>query len=220
MKNRLASTAFSLGLICWLMLATAEQNTIQAEAEGPTSLGFNFNFPTATGETSDVLKNGFGFGLDMGYRPETSPFGLRFDMIYSNFDLTSEVLNNIRFADSGWASMWGFDLSAVLTPPNADKVRPYIQFGPGFYYQHAEATRFSGSGGVYCDPWFGCYNIANEESVADFSTWRLGWMGGAGLNFEFDGGGAMYVQAQYHMINNANTKTEFIPIAVGFRQTF
>lgn len=193
----------------------------QAEVAGPYSLGFNLNFPVGAGETSDVLTNGFGFGMDFGYRPETSPLGLRLDMTYANFDLSHEVLKQINFADTGWASIWGFDLSAVLTPPNAHKARPYLQFGPGFYYQRAEASRFQGSGGVVCDPWFGCWEVANNQTVADFSTWRLGWMGGAGLNIEFDGGGAFFMQAQYHIINNANRQdTEFVPISAGYRQSF
>lgn len=209
-----------LALVVTVIFLGSPINSVRADVNGPYNMGFNLNFPVPAGDTSDVLNDGFGFGLDLGYRKETCPLGVRLDMIYENFGLTSSVLNQIRKADSGYASTWGFDLSAVLTPPNANKIRPYIQAGPGFYYEHAEANNFSGSGGYYCDPWFGCYYIGNSQTVADWSTWRLGWMGGAGLNVEFDGGGALFLQAQYHMINNAHANTEFVPIAIGYRQSF
>jgi len=220
MKRKIAKAACRMGLVFSILFAGSTQSIVRAELNGPFSTGFNLNVPIAVGDTSNVLKNGFGFGLDLGYRKETSPLGVRLDMIYDSFGLTSDVLNQIRRADSGWASTWGFDLSAVLAPPNAKKVRPYLQFGPGFYYEHAEANNFSGSGGTYCDPWFGCYYIGSNQTVEDWSTWRLGWMGGAGLNVEFDGGGAFFMQAQYHEINNANAKTEFVPISAGYRHSF
>ncbi len=37
---------------------------LNAEPNGPSSFGFSFNIPVGTGETSDVLDDGFGFGLD------------------------------------------------------------------------------------------------------------------------------------------------------------
>jgi opacity protein-like surface antigen len=207
------------GALAFILLTAAFQ-PLGAEVAGPYSLGFNLNFPVGAGDTSDVLKNGFGFGADFTYRKETSPLGIRIDSVYSNFELTSSVLNQINRADTGFATIWGFDASAVLTPPSAHKVRPYLQAGPGFYYEHAEASRFEGNGGVVCDPWFGCWPVSNTQTVQDWSTWRLGWMGGAGLNIEFDNGGALFLQAQYHVINNTNQNTEFVPIAIGYRQSF
>lgn len=205
-------------LVCLFM--TAASKPVYSEVNGPYSFGFNMNFPAAVGATADVLKDGIGFAMDVGYRPETSPLGIRLDVSYASWELTSDVLNQINFADSGWATVWGFDLSAVLTPPNANKVRPYIQAGPGFYYESAEASRFQGGGGYVCDPWFGCWPVSNSETVADWSTWRMGWVGGAGLNFEFDGGGAFFLQMQYHLINNTRQDTEFVPMALGYRHTF
>ncbi|MCG3204629.1 MAG: hypothetical protein KCHDKBKB_01344 [Elusimicrobia bacterium] len=193
---------------------------VSSEVAGPYSFGFNLNFPTPAGDTTGVLKNGFGFGFDIGYRPENSFLGVRLDVSHGTFDLTSAVLDQIQQADDGWASYWGIDLSAVLTPRNAKVVRPYVQFGPGIYYEHAEASRFAGGGGVVCDPWFGCWNYNNTEDVADWSTWRVGWMGGAGLNFEFDYGGALYLQAQYHYIDNTNQDIELVPLALGYRHSF
>src|SRR5262249_1349072 len=119
-----------------------------------------------------------------------------------------------------YATVWGFALSAVITPRHAGKVRPYIQAGPGFYYEYAQASRFTGGGGTVCDPWFGCYPVRSSQTLADWSTWPLGWMGGAGINFEFDGGGELYLQTQYHRVNNTNADTEILPIAVGFNWTF
>jgi hypothetical protein len=142
------------------------------------------------------------------------------DVSHGSFDLTSAVLNQIDRADDGWASSWGFDVSAVLTPRHAGRIRPYLQFGPGVYYEHAEASRFSGGGGVVCDPWFGCWNYNNTEDVADWTTWRMGWLGGGGLNIEFDGGGAMFLQAQYHYIDNSKLDIEIVPLAIGYRQSF
>lgn len=195
-------------------------SSLHAEPNGPSSFGFTFNIPVPAGDTTDVLNNGFGFGLDYTYRPEASPLGIRLDMIYESFGLTSDVLNQINRADSGYATTWGFGLSAVLTPRHVDKVRPYIQAGPGFFYEYAQASRFTGGGGYYCDPWFGCYGYSSSDTIADWSTWRLGWVGGAGINIEFDSGGAFYVQTQYYRINNAHANTEFIPIGLGYKWTF
>ena len=117
-------------------------------------------------------------------------------------------------------NVWGLDTSIVLAPPNADKIRPYIQFGPGFYYEHAEALRVTNNGPVVCDPWFGCYETGTVQSVQEETTWRLGWMGGFGLNIENARGGALFLQAQYHLVNNTNRDLEFVPISIGFRQSF
>lgn len=190
-----------------------------ADTAGPASFGFNLNFPVGAGDTGDMVNDGFGFGMDFGYRPEESPLGIRLDMVYSSFDLSSNVLKEINYVNDGYATVWGFDASAVLTFPHADKIRPYIQAGPGFYYEHAEALRVTG-GGVVCDPWFGCWDTGYAETVQDFSTWRLGWVGGAGLNIESQTGGALFLQLQYHFINNSSRDFEFVPIAVGFRQSF
>jgi len=207
-------TAF---VLCWGIFSAGKA---AADVNGPYSFGFNLGVPMAVGETTNVLNDGFGFGLDFGYRPESSPLGIRLDMIYANFDLSSSVLKQVNYANDGYATLWGFGLSAVLAPPNANKVRPYLQFGPGFYYEHAEAYRYSGSGGVVCDPWFGCWETGTTQPVADYATWRLGWVGGAGLNIEFNGGGALFLQAQYHVVNNENQDLEIVPISLGFRQSF
>ena len=71
-----------------------------------------------------------------------------------------------------------------------------------------------------CDPWYGCWNVDSSQSVADWSTWRLGWMGGAGLNFEVGSGASFFIQAQYHVINNTHAATEMMPIAMGYRVSF
>src|SRR6476646_6781579 len=115
-----------ISLVLMGVLLALGAGRLCAEPVGPYNVGFNLNFPAAAGDTTGVLKNGFGFGLDLGYRPESSPLGLRMDIIHGSFDLTSAVLNKINFADAGWASYWGFDLSAVLTPRNARKIRPYL----------------------------------------------------------------------------------------------
>lgn len=225
MKETLSLKKSRWGLLLVAALMVAISLPVSAEVNGPYSMGFNLNFPVGAGDSSNALKNGFGFGMDFGYRPETSPLGFRLDMNYANFALTTDALHKIseatHYADSGYATVWGFDGSLVLTPPNANKVRPYIQAGPGFYYEHAEASRYSGyGGGVVCDPWFGCYDTGYGQTVADWSSWRLGWMGGAGLNIEFDSGGAMFLQTQYHSITNTNNNLEFVPIAIGYRQSF
>src|SRR5262245_15308064 len=135
----------SICAAAFLLALGGSVHPAKAETNGPFSAGFNLNIPVATGETSDVLRHGFGFGLHMGYRNESSPIGIRFDNVYDNFSLSSDVLNQINRADSGYATVWGFDLSAVLTPPNAERVRPFLQVGPGFYYEYAQASRFAGS---------------------------------------------------------------------------
>ncbi len=207
-------------LAIFFSIAIFSTSVSQGELNGPYSFGFSLNIPATVGDTSNALKNGFGFGMDFGYRNEDSPLGIRLDMVYDNYSLTSDVLRQINFADSGYATTWGFDMSAVLTPRNAGKVRPYIQAGPGFYYQYAQASRFAGNGGYVCDPWFGCYPVSTSQTLVDWSTWRLGWMGGAGIGIEFDNGGALTLQAQYHRINNTRTDTEFMPIALGYRWSF
>ncbi len=191
-----------------------------AELNGPNNFGFTLNYPEPSGPTSDVLEDGFGFGMHYQYRPEESPLGLRLDMVYDNFGLTEEVLSRINRADSGYASIWGFNLSLVLQPAKPDKIRPFVQVGPGFYYEYIQASRFSGNGGYVCDPWFGCYPVSTSDTLVDESTWRLGAMAGAGINVEFDSGGALVMQAQFHRINNANVDTEFIPISLGYQWSF
>ncbi|MCG3204573.1 MAG: hypothetical protein KCHDKBKB_01288 [Elusimicrobia bacterium] len=204
----------------FLMVAIFPIKVVQADVKGPGSFGFNLNYAPGAGDTSDTLDDGWGFGMDLGYRKESSLLGVRLDLVHNSFEFSDSALNQYYLVNDGFVSVWGIDASVVLAPPNADKIRPYIQFGPGFYYEYAEAYRVTNNGPVVCDPWFGCYETGTAQSIEEETTWRLGWVGGFGLNIENARGGALFLQVQYHLVNNSKRDLEFVPISIGYRQSF
>jgi opacity protein-like surface antigen len=119
-------------------------------------------------------------------------------------------------ATEGFYNVFGGGASVVLSPPVTKWLRPSLYVGPGLYYEHAEATWDEG-----CDPVFGCSTGGGDYTTTRINTTRLGWQGGAGLDFVFDdGGGAISLNVQYIQINNTNADMTFIPINIGYKVMF
>jgi opacity protein-like surface antigen len=200
---------------------TISASSLHANDNGDWGSGFALSFPQAAGDTKDYINRGFGFDLNVTYQKPDSIFGLRFDGIYAGFQLTDQVIENVSHADQGYANVWGAGANLMLTPKSAEKFKPHLYAGPGFYYQHAEATRYGYSNGYVCDPYWGCYpSSSGQYSVASQSTSRLGWQGGAGLEVCFDSGGALTLDVQYVSINNTNANLEFMPLNIGYEWHF
>jgi opacity protein-like surface antigen len=185
-------------------------------------MGFALSFPEETGGTKEVLRQGFGFDFHTAYTKPDSVFGIRFDASHASFSLSDTVLKHVDGADSGYMVAWGGGASLQIQPKHSKRIKPTIYAGPGLYYERAEATRDGVTTGIICDPWFGCYEalVPGQVGVAKISTTRMGWQGGADIDFTFDGGGAFSIGVQYVRINNTNVDTEYIPINVGYTQRF
>ena len=188
---------------------------IKAEEVGPWNAGFALSFPQPTGEMEGVLKNGFGVNFHVGHHRPDQWVGYRFDAFYNSFKLEPGVIERIPGASDGFARVIGGSPSVVLAPPVRKWLRPSLYFGPGLYYQNAETTSSD------CEPYFGCPSGSGGTGAARLTTTRLGWQGGAGLDFLFDEGwGAISFNVQYVQVNNTNADMTFMPINFGYKVAF
>lgn len=214
----------ALGFISSLILASPmglSQRLQAGDFDELNGFGFSIGFPQAVGESTDLIEHGFGFDLNYNMQFPDSFLGLRFDGSYSGFQLTNGAVNTVPFATDGYVNIWGLGANVMLSPKSGKKVKPQLYAGPGFYYQSAYATRYGySSGGGYCDPYWGCYTYGTSTTVDHEETGRLGYQGGASLKICFDNGGALLLDAQYVVINNAHGNLEYMPLNIGYEYRF
>jgi opacity protein-like surface antigen len=204
-------------LLCCGLVAMAGVTHLRAE-ETPQNwnMGFALTFPQGSGPAENALRDGFGLNLNAGYQKPTQMVGFRVDMIYANFHLTDAVISRLDNATEGSFDVFGGGASLVFNPRIGKRVQPSVYAGPGIYHEHAEATWDDS-----CDPVFGCPAGGSDYTTTRLNTTRLGWQGGAGLDFFFDDGGvALSVNVQYIRINNTQVDMEIMPINVGYKVMF
>ncbi|MBL0057827.1 MAG: outer membrane beta-barrel protein [Elusimicrobia bacterium] len=176
--------------------------------------GFRSQFSQGTGPTADLLDGGFGLDFFGGYHQPDRLLGFRMDLMFHNFKLSDAALAQLDNADEGGLRVLGGGPSLVISPPVGKRVRPSLYAGPGFYYEDASVTWDES-----CSPIYGCNS--GDYTSGNMTTTRLGWQGGVGLDFLFDGGlGAISFNVQYVTINNTHADIEFIPINIGYKVGF
>lgn len=202
----------AVGVSLWMGTAPVTA----AEGPGPWNMGYAFSFIKPTGDSTNVLKDGMGLNFNLGYHQPERLVGVRMDVLYAGFKLQPAVIARLDNASEGNMKVFGGGASVVVSPPSLKRIKPSVYAGPGVYYEHAQATWDEG-----CDPVFGCPSGGGSYNTSTLNTTRLGWQGGAGLDFMFDEGlGAITLHVQYIHINNSHAATEFIPINLGFKVAF
>jgi hypothetical protein len=187
-----------------------------AEGPGPWNMGYSISFVQPTGDSANVLEDGMGLNFNFGYQKPKDLVGFRVDVLYAGAKLQQAVIDRLDQASEGNFKLFGGGASVVLSPRNYKHLKPTLYAGPGLYYEHAQATWDQG-----CDPLFGCPAGGGQYNTSTLNTTRLGYQGGASLEFQFDEGlGALSLDVQFIHVNNTNGATELMPINVGYKVMF
>src|SRR4051794_31443992 len=74
-----------------LALSAAAITTAAVAADKPVTWLINGGYTPTLGTTSDYLKDGWTLGTGVEVHPDpSSPFGMQFDLSYSDFDATNK----------------------------------------------------------------------------------------------------------------------------------
>ena len=190
---------------------------------GPVSLVINGGLTPTAGPTSEYLKSGWTLGTGFVYQWDTSsPFALQFDLSYSDFNATGNLVQvgqaqNFRI-DGGSGDIWSLTAAGKYTM-NSDSTRGYGLLGVGAYDRHVQLTQTAYGTGYICDPWWGyCYPgvFSGQVVAASKSNIKFGINVGLGIEFPVGDDSAWFIEARYHWVDSSKA-TEFIPIQIGFR---
>jgi opacity protein-like surface antigen len=183
------------------------------------------------GDASDVLDEGYSFGGGATYWPEDWPVGLRLDLEYSDFDISSSTIRDINDAideaggegsiTGGDVTAWSGTVSAVWSPSNRGSGF-YALGGVGVYRVEGKIRE---QGLIWyppiCDPWFWwCVpgGVGPGTVVAgSASSTEFGWSVGIGWAFEVGVGSQLYIESRYQSVDTSPLSTEFLPITLGYR---
>jgi hypothetical protein len=117
-----------------------------------------------------------------------------------------------------------------------DRGGAYLTGGVGYYHKTANFT-VPGTG-VYCDPYYGCYEYSANQTVDKYTSNAFGANGGLGFTFKPSrfAGERFFVEARYVWTDNQrrpfnvsgttpyynafpqnSARTTYVPITVGLR---
>jgi opacity protein-like surface antigen len=208
-----------------LVAAASAPLYAQSSAEQrPLTWHIDAGYSETTGRTQDYLDGGWIVSGGLRWRPPPdTPFSLKLDAHYSEYDATKQLINLGSAAtqtriDDGTGSTLGLDLNGMLDFPLGSRVRGYVTAGVGADRRRIELTQTVLFNGFVCDPWWGFCGIGavpGDVLVARDTVTRLAWNGGVGVEFPLSRG-ALFLDATYHRIETRRP-TEYVPIVIGFR---
>jgi hypothetical protein len=196
---------------------TATSLTAHAQTVRPLSIGLAFGSSIPTGALSDRVHSGYAVDGNAIYRLGTTPLGLRADITYTGYGLTSSYLGQFQGADNGHAAVTSGTLDLTINTPRVLRLQPYLVGGGGVYRRHIAVDRTSGAQFVtVLDPYFGFYSdiITDEATVHSSTQTKFGLNGGLGLLIP-----ATYInvyfEAKYNSAFTQSRGTRFVPITIG-----
>jgi opacity protein-like surface antigen len=185
-----------------------------------------------SGQTQNYLQGGYsvGVGFSVAAAPG-SPIGFRFDVNYDHHNATQQLIalnqNPSGTINSGDAAIWNGTIDLEIRIPFSGGVRGYVFGGPGYYnttLSFREPTYsqggYYGSGGNYCDPFFGyCGGGYGETKAASHEVSKFGWNAGVGLEVPLAGQAKWFVEGRYNRVQETSTSIPltFIPVTIGVR---
>jgi hypothetical protein len=181
-----------------------------------------------------------------GGRNFNKTFGVMLQFDYDKFGMQTNTLNNqlaiYNALGAGLSQLggnvhdWSFTLNPVANFYSSDTIGAYAVVGVGFYHKYTEFT--TPSIGLYCDPFYGCYQYSANAPVDWYTSNAVGFNGGVGMTYKFSrfAPEKFYVEARYVYTANsqrpfdvsgttsyfnafpaASAKTTYIPITFGVR---
>ncbi len=131
---------------------------------------------------------------------------------------------------------WSFTVNPIMNFWSTDTFGAYAVVGAGFYHKYTQFT--TPAIGLYCDPFYGCYQYQADQPVDWYTSNAFGVNGGLGLTYKFSrfAPEKFYVEARYVYTANsqrpfdvsgttsyfnafpqASAKTTYIPVTFGVR---
>jgi hypothetical protein len=208
------------------------------------------------GNTWHYLTPSYGLQIGGG-RNFNAKLGLMLQFDYDHFGFTGQTLSNQTYIYNnpnlnggtsgsvsgldGSSHVWSFSLDPVFNVVQGKTVGAYFVAGVGFFHKTANFT-VPGTG-VYCDPYYGCYQYAANQTIDKYTANAPGFDGGFGLTYKFSrfSNERFYLEARYVFVDNTqrhgityqnastttsstndyypanSNRTTYIPIKVGLR---
>lgn len=153
--------------------------------------------------------------------------------LYNSFCTASAAANGTCAPVAGLdgtSHVWSFTIDPTYTFYTGERSTAYAVAGVGFYHKTANFT-VPGTG-TYCDPYYGCYQYAANQTFDKYTSNAAGFNGGLGLTYKPSrfAGEKFYIEARYVFVDNSpkvktNTnlyppnanQTYYIPITFGLR---
>jgi hypothetical protein len=215
-----------------------------------------FAFMAGGGLASPVQNTGiyltpnFTFQVGAG-RNWSKKFGVLVQFDYNKFGFQGSTLRNQQAVENnfinlfnlenpgadvpplsgldGTSHVWSFTLDPTYTFYNSDSYGAYLVGGVGFY--HKTANFFVPSSEEECSE-FGCFDVAANQTVDDYTSNAPGFNGGVGITYKPSrfGGEKFYLEARYIFVDNSNraasntnlyppnaNQTYYVPVTFGLR---
>jgi hypothetical protein len=161
-------------------------------------------------------------GLGLTWFPTSVlPLGLRVDGSYNWFRARNQLLNlNGAGYTSGHENIYGGDADLqVDIAHRSSRAKMYLFGGIGRYREQTDLRRVSLVSGTICS-FFWCEPaifpaVTAEERTT--SSWHNSWNAGIGWEAAIADRSSFFVEAQFLRILPNNSKTQFVPIRMGFR---
>ncbi|MDF2771567.1 MAG: hypothetical protein K0S86_1061 [Geminicoccaceae bacterium] len=164
-------------------------------------LGGGPNVPV--GVVEDVYKTGFNVTVPIGWQPQQSAFGIRFDLSYSRLNGRDDLGAAVQPDDP---NIWSATANATLD---------LFRFGDS----QRGALYLVGGGGVFRFTDFFNTDRSDNEPESAFEgdpVTKAGLTGGAGLAFPI-GGASLFVESRYTNAFTDGENTRWVPVVIGLK---
>lgn len=163
-------------------------------------LGGGPNVPI--GVVEDVYKTGFNVTVPIGWQPQESAFGIRFDLSYSRLNGRDDL--GVTQPDD--PNIWSGTANATLD---------LVRFGES----RRGALYLVGGGGVFRFTDFYNTDRSDNDPESAFEgepVTKAGLTGGAGLAFPI-GGASLFVESRYTNAFTDGENTRWVPVVIGLK---
>jgi hypothetical protein len=209
-------------------------------------VGGGFTLPT--GATHGALDTSWKLQAGVG-RNFNKTFGVIAQFDYDNFGINTNTLNNLLAIYNGPVLLgdlpqiggnshdWSFTLNPIINYYTSDTKGAYVIGGAGFYHKTANFT--TPGVGIYCDPFYGCFQYEANQTIDKYTSNAFGVNAGLGFTYKLSrfASTRFFVEGRYVYTFNSqrpfsygdangndfnvfpqnSQKTSYIPITFGLR---
>lgn len=188
----------------------------------PFAVQIDGGYSVAAGNTSQYLDDGANAGLGLTWFPTSAlPIGLRLDGSYNWFSARHDLPNgNVGAYTSGHENIYGGDADLQLDLAHrSSRSKFYVFGGAGRYRERTDFRQVSLVNGTVCS-FFGCgpgtYPAVTSVEHST-SPWHNSWNAGLGWEAALADHSSFFIEARFLRILPNDSKTQFVPIRLGFR---
>ncbi|HJT01170.1 MAG TPA: outer membrane beta-barrel protein [Terriglobales bacterium] len=203
-------------LVCGVCLVTV---LAAAQSERPVSINIGGGFSPLVGNMSSHLNNGWHMTGGVGYNVN-DVFTIGPQFTFNGFGVSRSALREAHAPD-GDANVWSITAEPRLQLPFAQRFRPYIVGGVGYYRRTVNFTQPALVNVTFLDPFFGFLfpGVIGTNQVLKTDT-QSGIGGNAGGGFAIklgQTGTQFFTEARYHYAATGKVPTRMVPLTFGLR---